>query len=99
MSMATNYWEKITTRRLNRRRALMATGGAAAAAAFLAACGGDDDDAGDSGGTGVVDRSGLLASPKDETSSRKRGGTLNIAGPPAGTANATLEQSLGGNGS
>jgi peptide/nickel transport system substrate-binding protein len=100
MSMAANYWDKFTTRRVSRRRALLSTGGTAAAAAFLAACGGDDDDGGGSGGgTGAVDKSGLLSTPKDETSTRKRGGTLNIAGPPAGTANATLEQSLGGNGS
>src|SRR5687768_17694985 len=98
--MTANYWDRFTTRRLSRRRALLATGGTAAAAAFLAACGGDDDDDGGSGGgTGPVDRSGLLTTPKDETSTRKRGGTLNIAGPPAGIANATLEQALGGNGS
>ena len=95
--MTANYWDKFTTRRLSRRRALLATGGTAAAAAFLAACGGDDNDGG-SGSTGPVDKSGLLAHPTDQTSTRKRGGVLHIAGPPAGTANATLEQSLGGNG-
>jgi len=97
--MTANYWDRFTTRRLSRRRALLATGGATAAAAFLAACGGDDDDGGGGGSTGPVDRSGLLTTPTDQTSTRKRGGTLNIAGPPAGTANATLEQALGGNGS
>jgi ABC-type transport system substrate-binding protein len=95
--MYMNYWQKFTTSRISRRRALAVTGGAAAAAAFLAACGGDGDD-GDSSGGGGKDTSGLLITPKDETGSRKRGGTLHIAGPPAGTANATLEQSLGGNG-
>jgi ABC-type transport system substrate-binding protein len=69
----------------------------AAAAAFLAACGGDDDkSSGSGGGSGTKDTSGLLLDPKDQTSTRKRGGTLNIA---ANVATATLEQSLGGNGS
>jgi len=100
--LASNYWEKLTSRRVSRRHALALTGSTAAAAAFLAACGGDDDSGSSNGGsTGPVDRSGLLAQPKDETSTRKRGGTLNIAGPstPGGTATATLDQNLGGNGS
>jgi hypothetical protein len=89
--MEANYWTRFTRTRLSRRRALAATGGAAAAAAFLAACGGDDDD----GGSGSAE-SDLLIKPTEQTGSRKRGGTLNIA---ANVANATLEQALAGNGS
>jgi ABC-type transport system substrate-binding protein len=89
--MDANYWTRVTRARLSRRRALTATGGAAAAAAFLAACGGDDDD----GGSGTAE-SDLLIKPTEQTASRKRGGTLNIA---ANVANATLEQALAGNGS
>jgi peptide/nickel transport system substrate-binding protein len=97
--MSGGYWERFQQARVGRRRVLAATGASAAAAAFLAACGGDDD--GGSGATGgAKDTSGLLATPKDETSSRKRGGTLNLPVIPGqNTATATLEQSLGGNGS
>src|SRR5688572_18694955 len=96
--MQVNYWERFTSARIGRRRALTLTGGAAAAAAFLAACGGDDDDGSStgSGGAGSRDTSGLLLKPTDQTSTRKRGGQLDVA---ANVATATLEQSLGGNGS
>jgi len=100
--MTSSYWARFQQSRVGRRRVLAAMGSSAAAAAFLAACGGDDDDGGSggSGGSeGAKDTSGLLASPKDETSTRKRGGTMNIAGGAINLATATLEQSLGGNGS
>jgi peptide/nickel transport system substrate-binding protein len=105
------YWSRFSTNRISRRHAIKATGSAAAAAAFLAACGGDDDDdsssssssassgsssSGSSGGGGGAS-SDLLIIPTDDSASRKRGGELNI--PTPGTSTATLEQSLGGNGS
>lgn len=97
--MEGNYWANLTSNRLSRRRALVATGAGALGAAFLAACGGSDDSGGgkSSGPAVKKDTSGLLATPKDDSSVRKRGGQLNIAVP--GVANFTLEQSLGGNGS
>lgn len=111
--MEANYWHRFRATRLTRRRALTATGSVAAAAAFLAACGGDSNKSssgsssgtgnstgstasGGTSGTGGAAATGLLANPTDQTSTRKRGGTLNIA---ASVATATLEQSLGGNGS
>jgi ABC-type transport system substrate-binding protein len=104
--MADNYWAKFTSNRISRRHAIKATGSAAAAAAFLAACGGDDDDdsggsssssGGSSSGSSGGGSSGLVTTPTDETASRKRGGELNT--PITNIATATLEQSLGGNGS
>ena len=94
--MQSNYWERFTSARIGRRRALAVTGGSAAAAAFLAACGGDDDDDKSSSAGGSRDTSGFLLQPTDQTTTRKRGGTLNLA---VNVATATLEQSLGGNGS
>jgi len=70
-----NYWQGILNQRLTRRRALAATGASALGAAFLAACGGDDG-GGSSGPTGPVDRSGLLAPIRDETSAAVPGGTF-----------------------
>jgi peptide/nickel transport system substrate-binding protein len=64
--MATNYWDSVLQRRINRRRAIAATSVMAASAAFLAACGGGDDNGG-GGGT-----SGGSAQITD-------GGTLNYA--------------------
>jgi len=95
--MQSNYWGRFTSARIGRRRALTVMGGTAAAAAFLAACGGDDDKSSNgTGGGGSRDTSGFLLQPTDQTGTRKRGGTLNLA---VNVATATLEQSLGGNGS
>jgi len=99
--MTGDYWTKLTSNRLSRRRALVTTGAGALGAAFLAACGGSDDSGGgskDSGAAKKKDNSGLLASPTSDSSARKRGGTLNYVPRPA-LSSATLEQSLGGNGS
>jgi peptide/nickel transport system substrate-binding protein len=107
--MRDNYWAKLATNRISRRHAIKVTGSAAAAAAFLAACGGDDDSSSGSSSPGSsssatsgsstskpADQSGLLIKPTDESASRKRGGEINT---PINVSTATLEQSLGGNGS
>jgi len=96
--MESSYWGKFTATRFSRRRALTATGVTAAAAVFLAACGGDDDKSSSSSGSGggAKDTSGLLLQPADQTSSRKRGGTLNLA--VNGVIAAGLDQNIGGSG-
>ena len=66
-----SYWNRVLDKRLTRRRAIAATGATSAAAALLAACGG-----GDSGDSGPVDKSGLLAKPEDTTKQARRGGIL-----------------------
>src|SRR5262245_26212210 len=96
--MESNYWNNLSAGRLSRRRALTLTGAGALGAAFLAACGGSDDsDSKSSGSTKKKDTSGLLANPTDDSAQRKRGGELRLAQNLVSTA--TLEQSLGGNGS
>src|SRR4051812_42699555 len=81
--MNERYWTKLTENRLSRRRALQVSGAGALGAAFLAACGGGDDDSGGGKSSGPVarDKSGLLATPTDQTKTAKRGGTLNLADP------------------
>src|SRR4051812_35635836 len=99
--MPSSYWDSMTSNRFNRRRALQATSAGVLGAAFLAACGGSDDSGGGGKSTGPTtkkDSSGLLANPTSDSSARKRGGTLNYVPRPA-LSSATLEQSLGGNGS
>ncbi len=71
---ASNYWTGLTQNRLTRRRALVATGVTAASAAFLAACGGSSKSGGES--KAPVDKSGLLYTPTETTTSAKIGGTL-----------------------
>jgi peptide/nickel transport system substrate-binding protein len=66
------YWTKTLSQRLSRRRALSATGSAALGAALLAACGGDSG----SNTTASRDRSGLLYTPVDSTSSATKGGIM-----------------------
>jgi peptide/nickel transport system substrate-binding protein len=66
-TMRSDYWTKVSDRRVSRRRSLALAGGAAAGAALLAACGGSD---GDSGG----DSQSLVSKPIDSTSQAKRGG-------------------------
>jgi len=97
--MSEDYWHRLSSNRLSRRRALVTTGAGALGAAFLAACGGSDDSSGgkSSAQAAKKDTSGLLASPKDDSAQRKRGGELRI--PQNGVSTATLEQSAGGNGS
>ena len=55
--MDSNYWSKVTGRRVSRRRALTATGAGAFSAAFLAACG-DDDEPAATGATGATGTTG-----------------------------------------
>ena len=53
--MATNYWDRVLSRRVTRRRAVLGTGALTASTAFLIACGSDDDDGGAStGSTGAT---------------------------------------------
>ena len=99
--MESNYWDRTTRSRVSRRRVL-AFSGAAAAAAFLAACGGDDEGDGGNGGNegGATpppgDTTSLLFQPSDQTSSAKRGGTLNLG---VNIGAASYEQTLNGSGS
>jgi ABC-type transport system substrate-binding protein len=85
-----NYWPRLLGGRVSRRRALAASGTVSLSAALLAACG-----SGRSGGkaTGIVDKSGLLVKPVDESKNAKHGGTVVSAGraltslDPIGSAN------------
>lgn len=64
-----SYWDKVQTGRISRRRALSAAVAAGTSAAILACFGGDEG-----AETAKKDRSGLLTTRKDTTSSAKPGG-------------------------
>jgi peptide/nickel transport system substrate-binding protein len=99
LALETNYWTQFGSGRFSRRRVLRggASVGLGAAALALLACSGDDDSG--EKAKAPVDKSGLLVAPKDESTRRKRGGTLNIGAPAPGVQTATLDQNLAGNGS
>ena len=71
-----NYWTRFTDKRISRRRGLIGGSTIVAAAAFLTACGGSSDSQGKAEDTAPVDKSGLLHTPTETTSSAKQGGTL-----------------------
>ncbi len=92
--METNYWARVTGRRVSRRRALGAVGGGAFGAAFLAACGGDDDDASPStgGSTGSTGSTGAATGSTGSTgaSTGSTGATGGSTGATGGTSSGLI---------
>jgi hypothetical protein len=65
-----DYWTRVTQRRLSRRRTLALGAAGSAAALLIAACGSD------SGGIEPKSSSSLVSQPEDTTKQAKRGGVM-----------------------